>query len=68
MADALIGVYGEAFGSTLMPVTVTGPPADCVRGVREVAEAGAGMILLTTLFDETEQMERLATEVIPNFI
>ena len=68
MADALIGVYGEAFGSTLMPVTVTGPPADCVRGVREVAEAGAGLILLTALFDETEQMERLASEVIPSFI
>jgi probable F420-dependent oxidoreductase len=68
MADALIGVYGEAFGSTLMPVTVTGPPADCVRGVREVADAGAGLILLTTLFDEAEQMERLATEVIPYFI
>jgi probable F420-dependent oxidoreductase len=67
MADALIGVYGEAFGSTLMPVTVTGPPADCVRGVREVADAGAGLILLTALFDEAEQMERFAAEIIPHF-
>jgi alkanesulfonate monooxygenase SsuD/methylene tetrahydromethanopterin reductase-like flavin-dependent oxidoreductase (luciferase family) len=66
MADALIGVYGESFGSSLMPVTVTGSPADCVRGVRAVADAGAGLILLTALFDEAEQMERLAAEVIPH--
>ena len=69
MADALNGVYGEAFGSTLMPVTVTGTAADCVRGVQAVADAGAGagLILLTALFDETAQMERLAAEVIPAF-
>ncbi len=66
MADALIGVYGQAFGSSLMPVTVTGPPADCVRGVQEVADAGAELILLTALFDEAEQLERLAAEVIPH--
>jgi alkanesulfonate monooxygenase SsuD/methylene tetrahydromethanopterin reductase-like flavin-dependent oxidoreductase (luciferase family) len=66
MADALIGVYGQAFGSSLMPVTVTGSPADCVRGVQEVADAGAELILLTALFDEAEQMERLAAEVIPH--
>jgi alkanesulfonate monooxygenase SsuD/methylene tetrahydromethanopterin reductase-like flavin-dependent oxidoreductase (luciferase family) len=66
MADALIGVYGEPFGSSLMPVTVTGPPAACIRGIREVADAGAELILLTALFDETEQMERLAAEIIPH--
>ena len=66
MADALIGVYGEPFGSSLMPVTVTGPPADCIRGIREVAAAGAELILLTALFDEAEQMERFAAEIIPH--
>jgi alkanesulfonate monooxygenase SsuD/methylene tetrahydromethanopterin reductase-like flavin-dependent oxidoreductase (luciferase family) len=66
MADALIGVYGEPFGSSLMPVTVTGPPADCIRGIREVANAGAELILLTALFDEAEQMERFAAEIIPH--
>jgi alkanesulfonate monooxygenase SsuD/methylene tetrahydromethanopterin reductase-like flavin-dependent oxidoreductase (luciferase family) len=66
MADALIGVYGEPFGSSLMPVTVTGPPADCIRGIREVADAGAELILLTALFDEAEQMERFAAEIIPH--
>jgi alkanesulfonate monooxygenase SsuD/methylene tetrahydromethanopterin reductase-like flavin-dependent oxidoreductase (luciferase family) len=66
MADALIGVYGEPFGSSLMPVTVTGPPADCIHGIREVADAGAELILLTALFDEAEQMERFAAEIIPH--
>jgi probable F420-dependent oxidoreductase len=65
MAAALVGVYGEAFGSTLLPVAVTGPPEACVRGLRDVADAGAGLILLTVLFDDAAQMERLAAEVIP---
>jgi hypothetical protein len=30
-----------------------------------VAAAGAGLILLSALFDEPEQMERLAAEVVP---
>ncbi len=64
-AAALIDVYGEAFGSRLLPTAVTGPPAACVRGLREVAAAGAGLILLSALFDEPEQMERLAAEVVP---
>jgi probable F420-dependent oxidoreductase len=49
----------------LAPVAVAGPPEACVRGLRDVADAGAEMILLTPLFDEAEQMERLAAEVIP---
>jgi hypothetical protein len=38
-----------------------------VRGVTEVADAGAGagLILLNPLFDDAEQMERLAVEVVP---
>jgi probable F420-dependent oxidoreductase len=66
MAEGLAQVYGPAFGSTLMPVTVTGPAEDCVRGVQAVADAGAELILLTALFDETAQMERLAAEVVPH--
>jgi probable F420-dependent oxidoreductase len=66
MAAGLAEVYGSAFGSTLMPVTVTGPAQDCVRGVQAVADAGAELILLTALFDETAQMERLAAEVVPH--
>jgi len=49
----------------LEAVAVFGPPAACVEGLREVAAAGAEMILLNPLFEEAEQMERLAAEVIP---
>src|SRR2546422_5473771 len=44
---------------------VYGPPDACVRGLREVAEAGAELILLNPVFDEAEQMERLVAEVMP---
>jgi probable F420-dependent oxidoreductase len=65
MAAALVRVYGESFGPALLPVAVTGPPETCVRGLRDVADAGAELILLTVLFDDAAQMERLAAEVIP---
>jgi hypothetical protein len=41
------------------------PPDACVRGLREVAEAGAELILLNPVFDEAEQMERLVADVMP---
>jgi probable F420-dependent oxidoreductase len=44
---------------------VTGSPAQCAEGVREVIDGGAELILFTPLFDDAEHMERLATEVIP---
>jgi hypothetical protein len=36
-----------------------------VQGVQDVANAGAELILLNPLFDQADQMERLAAEVIP---
>jgi probable F420-dependent oxidoreductase len=54
--------YGRA---GLASVAVTGPPAACVAGLREVQRAGAELILLNTLVDDAEQMERLAAEVVP---
>ena len=50
----------------LTPVAVFGPPDVCVEGLRQVAAAGAGRILLNPLFDEFEQMERLAADVMPH--
>jgi hypothetical protein len=44
---------------------VAGPPDACVQGLREVFDAGAEMILLNPLFDDLQQMERLASEVMP---
>ena len=58
-------IYGE-FGRRLEPVAVTGPPDACAAGLRAVADAGAEMILLNTVVEQTEQMERLAAEVMPN--
>jgi alkanesulfonate monooxygenase SsuD/methylene tetrahydromethanopterin reductase-like flavin-dependent oxidoreductase (luciferase family) len=51
--------------SHLEAFPVYGPADACVRGLREVAEAGAELILLNPVFDEAEQMERLAAEVVP---
>jgi hypothetical protein len=64
MADALVDLYGD-FGKGLLPVAVLGPASACVRGLREVADAGAEMILLNPFFDAADQMERLAAEVMP---
>jgi probable F420-dependent oxidoreductase len=46
-------------------VGVVGSPAQCVEGLREVADAGAELILLNPLVDDREQMEWLAAEVVP---
>jgi probable F420-dependent oxidoreductase len=54
-------IYGS---SGLTAVAVYGPPSACIAGLREVADAGAELIQLHMLFDDAEQMERLAAEVI----
>ncbi len=58
---ALRQIYGS---SSLTAVAVYGPPSACITGLREVADAGAELIQLSLLFDDAEQMERLAAEVI----
>jgi probable F420-dependent oxidoreductase len=65
VADGLQRLYSHFGLSGLERVAVCGPPDACVEGLREVAEAGAALILFTPLFDESEQMERLAAEVVP---
>jgi arginase family enzyme len=47
-------------------VAVTGPPGECVAGLREVEAAGAELIQLNPMVDESEQLERLAAEVVPH--
>jgi probable F420-dependent oxidoreductase len=49
----------------ITPVAVYGTAHDVVRGLREVADAGAETIVLNPMFDEYEQVERLMAEVIP---
>ena len=65
VAASLDQLYGYFGLQGLESVAVAGPPDTCVKGLREVAEAGAELMLLNPLFDEAEQMERLAAEVVP---
>jgi hypothetical protein len=48
----------------LSVVAMYGPSSACITGLREVAAAGAELIQLHLLFDDSEQMERLAAEVL----
>jgi alkanesulfonate monooxygenase SsuD/methylene tetrahydromethanopterin reductase-like flavin-dependent oxidoreductase (luciferase family) len=56
--------------SGIEDVPVSGTPADVIRGLREVKEAGAEMILVNPLgadiAEDREQMERIAAYVIPH--
>lgn len=60
-------IYGKMPG--VQDVPVSGTPDDVVRGLREVIDAGAQMVLLNPVgvdpAENHEQMERLAAEVIP---
>ncbi|GAA4231838.1 LLM class flavin-dependent oxidoreductase [Actinomadura meridiana] len=49
----------------LLSVAVFGSADKCAEEVREVIDAGAEMVLFTPLFDDAEQMERIAAEVMP---
>ena len=65
VSTALDQQYGFFGLRGLTPVAVFGPPEACIRGLQEVADAGAEMILLNPLFDDLDQMEWLAAEVVP---
>jgi probable F420-dependent oxidoreductase len=65
ISAALEKLYGYFGVHGMESVAVFGPPDECVKGLAEVAGAGAELIQLNPLFDEAEQMERLAAEVIP---
>jgi len=61
---ALEGIYGHRVPA-IEAAAFAGTAADCVREVNQVAAAGAELILFTALFDQREQMERLAAAVLP---
>jgi probable F420-dependent oxidoreductase len=62
--DALGQLYGRRVPA-IEAAAVAGTPADCVRELRQVAAAGAELILFTPMFDQAEHAERLAAEIIP---
>jgi probable F420-dependent oxidoreductase len=64
MNAALERIYGHRVPA-IEAAAITGPAADCVREVNQVAEAGTELILFTAPFDQREQMELLAAAVLP---
>jgi probable F420-dependent oxidoreductase len=46
-------------------VSVWGDAEACVEGLRAVVAAGAGFLMLNPVFDELDQLERLAADVVP---
>jgi probable F420-dependent oxidoreductase len=62
IAAALASHYGRP---GLEGVAIAGPPEAVVRGVQEVIDAGAELILFDALRADVEHMERLAAEVVP---
>lgn len=65
IGESLNQLYGQFGVHDIAAVAVAGTPDDCIRGLREVAAAGAELILVNPMFDNREQMERIAAEVIP---
>jgi probable F420-dependent oxidoreductase len=65
IGEALGALYAGFQLGDMTSVAVYGTPDDVVRGLREVADAGAETILLNPMFDEFEHMERLTAEVLP---
>ena len=63
--DALERMYGRRVAD-IEAAAVAGSPADCAAEAAAVAAAGAELILFTTLFDQAEQAERIAAEVVPH--
>lgn len=57
--------FGLRYGRTnYQHIAIWGPPAECADKVQEVIAAGAQHVLFTPVYDEYQQMERIAAEVI----
>ena len=59
--------FGAFYGRPQMAeeVSVWGPAAECVEGLKQVVAAGAGLLMLNPVFDEMEQLEVFASEIGP---
>ena len=63
IAEYFGGFYGRA--ELAAEVSVWGSVDQVVAGLREVTAAGAELVMLNPVFDEVEQLEVLAAEVVP---
>jgi probable F420-dependent oxidoreductase len=62
--DSMERIYGQRVPD-IEAAAVAGTAADCAAEVAKAADAGAELILFTTMFDQADQAERLAADVIP---
>jgi probable F420-dependent oxidoreductase len=60
----LARIYGHRVPA-IEAAAIAGTAADCIRELRQVAAAGAELILFTPLSGQAEQAEVLAAEIIP---
>jgi probable F420-dependent oxidoreductase len=63
LRDWTEGRYGSA--DLASRVAVWGSPEACVKGLARIVEAGARFLLIDLVFDQVEQMERVAAEIAP---
>ncbi|HEX3784965.1 MAG TPA: LLM class flavin-dependent oxidoreductase [Pseudonocardiaceae bacterium] len=61
---ALRDLYGS-LSADVEAAAIAGTPADCVRELRKVVDAGAELILFTPMFEQAEHAEQVAAEIIP---
>jgi probable F420-dependent oxidoreductase len=61
---ALERLYGHR-SPDIEAAAIAGTAAECASEVAKVAAAGAELILFTPLFEQAEQAERIAAEIIP---
>ncbi len=62
--------FGRFYGDAALArrVAIWGSPDRCAEGVRRVVGAGATLVILNPVFDESEQLERLTADVVPRLI
>ena len=60
--------FGRRYGNAEMAseVSVWGSADRCIEELAKVTSTGAEMVLLNTAFDDIEQLEALAQDVIPH--
>jgi alkanesulfonate monooxygenase SsuD/methylene tetrahydromethanopterin reductase-like flavin-dependent oxidoreductase (luciferase family) len=68
LSAALNELYGFFRMTGVERVGVSGRAAEVAAELRSIVEAGAVMVLLNPLYDEAEQMERLAADVVPQLV
>jgi hypothetical protein len=66
MNAALESVYGRRVPD-IEAAAVAGPAPQCADEVARAMQAGAELILFTTMFDHAAQAARLAADVMPQF-